>query len=83
MPVSQALALFVKLIRRIVKYLIDLRRSVVEDTVPANPSAIPLQDAAASQVENELKEAGKEVEKEMKERLERSRIMIGELDLSR
>ncbi|KAF8340689.1 GNAT acetyltransferase 2-domain-containing protein [Cantharellus anzutake] len=79
----EALALFVKLIRRVLKHLIELQRSTVEDTVPAQADSRPVLEDAASQVRDELKEAGKEFMKEMKEKAEKTRIMLGDLDLSK
>lgn len=78
---NQALALFVKLIRKIVKHLQDLRKAVVAATVPETASA-PHQIAAGKPIENldeELKEAGDEVNKQLKEV---QRKMLDNLDLS-
>jgi N-acetyltransferase 10 len=78
-PVNQCLALFVKLIRKIVKHLRDLRKKVIAASVP-DASEAPAMDRPLEQdLDEELKEAGDEVTKQLKEV---QRKMIDGLDLS-
>ncbi|KAF8322642.1 DUF699-domain-containing protein [Clavulina sp. PMI_390] len=79
-PVNQALALFVKLVRKIVSHLQEIRKSVIAATVPVTP-AVPaiLSKPVEEDLDEELKEAGNEVTKQMKEV---QRKMIDQLDLS-
>lgn len=76
---NQALALFVKLIRKIVKHLQELRKNAIAETVPQAWEAPALNKPLEQGLEEELKEAGDEVTKKLKE-VQRS--MINELDLS-
>ena len=76
---NQALALFVKLIRKIVKHLQELRKNAIAETVPQAWEAPALNKPLEQGLEEELKEAGDEVTKKLKE-VQRS--MINELHLS-
>lgn len=85
MPVNQALALFVKLVRKIVKHLQELRKSVIAASIPnaATSSALGKIDvgskAVEQTVEDELREAGDEVTEQLKEE---QRKRLEGLDLS-
>jgi len=94
LPVNQALALFVKSIRKINQRLVDIRKSALEAELPPAPTA----DAAGDQralkaaealermkpvevtIDDELREAGNEVTRELREK---QREMINSLDLSK
>ena len=94
LPVNQALALFVKSIRKITKRLVDIRKSALEVELPSGPST----DGAGDQrslkaaetlkkmkpveatIDDELREAGNEVTRELREK---QREMINSLDLSK
>ncbi|KAK7677713.1 hypothetical protein QCA50_019265 [Cerrena zonata] len=94
LPVSQALALFTKIIRKISKRLLDIQKEAISATIPHAPSknAAPLEDVSGGKaagttwkpvqttLEDELKEAGDEVTKALKEK---QREMIDSLDLSK
>lgn len=68
-----------KLVRKIVKHLQDIRKIVIAATVP-DASAAPLMKKPLEQgLDEELKEAGDAVTKQLKEV---QRKMIDELDLS-
>ncbi|TFY76095.1 hypothetical protein EWM64_g7915 [Hericium alpestre] len=85
LPVSQALALFVKLVRKISTKLVDIQKAAISATIPT-ASAEPrvALDVAADQgikgMEAELDEAGGEVTSALREK---QRAMIDALDLSR
>lgn len=94
LPVSQALALFTKIIRKISKRLIDIQKEAISATIPQAPSkdAAPLENnvdgkpagatwkPVETSLEDELKEAGDEATKALKEK---QREMIDSLDLSK
>ena len=94
LPVSQALALFVKSIRKICKRLTDVQKSALEAELPPPPTAKGTGDQrtikAAEALEkmkpvevtinDELREAGNEVTRELREK---QREMINSLDLSK
>ena len=84
-PVNQALALFVKLVRKIVKHLQELRKLVIAAGIPNAATSSKLGNIGAGSkaveqtVEDELREAGEEVTEQLKE--EQRRRLEG-LDLS-
>ena len=84
LAVSQALALFVKLIRKITTRLQDIQREAISVALPSvHAMALPTSndlDNGTKELEAELTEAGKEVTGEMREK---QRAMIDALDLSR
>lgn len=94
LPVSQALALFVKSIRKISKRLMDIKKSALEAELPPPPNVNGTGDQrsikAAETLEkmkpvevtinDELREAGDEVTRELREK---QREMINSLDLSK
>ena len=84
-PVSQALALFVKVIRKISKRLLDIQKEVIGASIPEGPSAKEGEigtdwKPVEISVEEELNEAGNEVTKVLRER---QRAMIDSLDLTK
>lgn len=93
-PVSQALALFAKLIRKVSKRLIDIRKAVISAQLPqasltgalAMSSRVdgddsqPSADNVAASMEAELDQAGSEVTNAMRER---QKEMIDSLDLKK
>jgi hypothetical protein len=94
LPVSQALALFVKSIRKICKRLMDIQKSVFEAELPPPTTAnvtgdqrtIKAAEALGKMkpveitITDELREAGNEVTRELREK---QREMINSLDLSK
>ncbi|KAI0052738.1 DUF699-domain-containing protein [Auriscalpium vulgare] len=90
LPVSQALALFVKLIRKISTKLLEIQKAAISATIPHTVSADVGDGAQRSievasergikDMETELNRAGHEVTTAMKEK---QRAMIDALDLSR
>jgi len=94
LPVNQALALFVKSIRKISKRLMDIQKSALEAELPPPPTSHGTEDRrtlnAAEALEkmkpvevtidDELREAGDEVNRELREK---QREMINSLDLSK
>ncbi|KJA27939.1 hypothetical protein HYPSUDRAFT_34173 [Hypholoma sublateritium FD-334 SS-4] len=92
LPVSQALALFAKLIRKISKRLIDIRKASISAELPEmRNTTTPLQlegaaslavggDNIAASMEAELDQAGNEVTSAMRER---QKEMLGSLDLTK
>jgi N-acetyltransferase 10 len=94
LPVSQALALFVKTIRKISKRLIEIQKSALEAEFPPPPTANETSDQRTTRaaealekmkpvqvtIDAELKEAGNEVTRELREK---QREMINSLDLSK
>ncbi|KAL0578886.1 N-acetyltransferase 10 [Marasmius crinis-equi] len=84
LPVSQTLALLVKVIRKISKRLMEIQRESVVLSTDAPKSAPeankPDWKPVAVSIEDELEEAG-EKEKEDRETRERQREMINSLDL--
>jgi N-acetyltransferase 10 len=86
LPVSQALALFVKLIRKISGRLNDVRKEVISAEISLPPRKEDVKHASvnavrsAREMEEELREAGEEVTGEMREK---QRAMIDAPDLSR
>ncbi|OBZ68966.1 hypothetical protein A0H81_11153 [Grifola frondosa] len=88
-PVSQALALFVKVIKKITKYLLDIQKAAISAEIPEQPpvmSRVDVDGASTSwkpvetSLEEELEEAGNEVTKALREK---QRAMIDSLDLSK
>jgi len=83
--VSQALALFAKVIRKIGKRLLDIQKEAIGASIP---EALSLKEGEIRtdwkpveiSVEDELNEAGNEVTKALRER---QRAMIDSLDLSK
>lgn len=94
LPVSQALALFVKSIRKICKRLMDVQKSALETELPppltANGTVDQRTIKAAETlgkmnpveitIDDELREAGNEVTRELREK---QKEMINSLDLSK
>ena len=94
LPVSQALALFVKSIRKICKRLMDIQKSALEAELPPPPTADRTEDQRTIRaaealdkmkpvevtIDDELREAGNEVTRELREK---QREMINSLDLSK
>ncbi|KAI0074126.1 DUF699-domain-containing protein [Panus rudis PR-1116 ss-1] len=92
LPVSQALALFTKIVRKITKRLQDIQKEAISATIPEAPpkDTAPLgsDDKPAgttwkpveTSLDDELKEAGDEAIKVMREK---QRAMIDSLDLSK
>ncbi|KAF8757943.1 RNA cytidine acetyltransferase 1 [Rhizoctonia solani] len=84
-PVNQALALFVKAIRKICARLQNLHKESLGADIPSQPSQPPAKadgtdwKPLAQTVEEELQEAGNEVTRELKAK---QREMIDALDLS-
>ncbi|KAF8705302.1 RNA cytidine acetyltransferase 1, partial [Rhizoctonia solani] len=85
-PVNQALALFVKAIRKICARLQNLHKESLGADIPSQPSQPPAKadgtdwKPLAQTVEEELQEAGNEVTRELKAK---QREMIDALDLSK
>ncbi|CAE6402143.1 unnamed protein product [Rhizoctonia solani] len=85
-PVNQALALFVKAIRKICTRLQNLHKEALGADIPSQPSQLPAKadgtdwKPLAQTVEEELQEAGDEVTRELKTK---QREMIDALDLSK
>jgi len=94
LPVNQALALFVKSIRKISKRLADIRKSALEAELQPVPTTEGTGDERTTKVaealekmkpveitiDDELREAGNEVTRELREK---QREMINSLDLSK
>ena len=93
LPVNQALALFVKSIRKISKRLTDIQKSALEAELPPAPAldgtgdrrslkmaeALEKMKPVEVTIDDELREAGSEVTRELREK---QREMINSLDLS-
>jgi N-acetyltransferase 10 len=81
--VNQALALFVKVIKKISKKLMDIQKAAISKDLPAPPAPAQTEGGDWKPVEvrldDELKEAGDEVTRGL---LEKQREMISALDLS-
>ena len=88
LPVSQALALFVKVVRKISKVLIGIQKAAIVSEMPPPPTSYPSleQNASATMtawkpvemsLEEELEEAGNEAVRE------KQREMIDSLDLTK
>lgn len=90
LPVSQALALFVKIIRKITKHLVDIQKASIGADIPLAPPTTtprvgdggePTQwKPVETHIEDELNEAGDEATKALREK---QREMIDSLDLSK
>jgi N-acetyltransferase 10 len=90
LPVSQALALFVKVIRKITKHLVDIQKASIGADIPlalltstsrVGDGGEPTQwKPVETHVEDELNEAGDEATKALREK---QREMIDSLDLSK
>lgn len=93
LPVNQALALFGKLVRKLSKRLHDIQKAAIEATIPAAPANLRIADGegaeksdaaswkpVAATLDEELKEAGDEATKALREK---QRQMIDSLDLSK
>jgi N-acetyltransferase 10 len=94
LPVNQALALFVKSIRKISNRLTDIRKSALEAELPPAPGVAGTGDQRSLKagealekmkpvevtIDDELREAGDEVTRELREK---QREMINSLDLSK
>ncbi|KAK7063629.1 RNA cytidine acetyltransferase [Favolaschia claudopus] len=79
LPVSQTLALFSKVIRKITKRLVGVQKAAIGADIPEPTTALPAAPIAAS-LEEELDEAGAgEISKEK----QRQREMIDSLDLKK
>ncbi|CAE7224675.1 unnamed protein product [Rhizoctonia solani] len=85
-PVNQALALFVKAIRKICTRLQNLHKEALGADIPTQPAQLPTKSDGtdwkplAQTVEEELQEAGNEVTRDLREK---QREMIDALDLSK
>jgi N-acetyltransferase 10 len=94
LPVSQVLALLVKVIRKISKRLVEIQKEAVTRELEPNETEAASQEAGASRVsmaslkpltvsaEDELAEAGTE-ELEAIKRKEKQRELINSLDLTK
>lgn len=97
LPVSQILALLVKIVRKITKRLVDIQKEAISKSLePEGAAAVVDADEGATEarkaqtnwkpletnVEAELDEAGEEETEKLKSR-ERQREMIDSLDLKR
>jgi len=88
LPVSQALALFVKIVRKISNRLIDIQKAAINAQIPEASSTVlnilPVRpdqgENVTASLDKELEDAGKEVESSMKER---QRQMLDSLDLKK
>ncbi|KAI0754721.1 DUF699-domain-containing protein [Daedaleopsis nitida] len=91
LPVSQSLALFVKVIKKISKRLLDVQKAAISATLPdaSAAAAVTRTDASGKKaefrpletsLEEELAEAGDEATRAMREK---QRAMIDSLDLSK
>jgi N-acetyltransferase 10 len=87
LPVSQALALFVKVARKISKKLVDIQKAAISAQMPDAPvplagggGAVADWEPVGASLEEELTEAGREVTSELRER---QREMIDALDLKK
>ncbi|KAH8104752.1 GNAT acetyltransferase 2-domain-containing protein [Cristinia sonorae] len=87
-PVSQALALFTKVIRKISKRLLDIQKEAISATIPEAPdtSTLPADVSGGSgrvvqaSLDDELKEAGDEATRALREK---QKEMLDSLDLSK
>lgn len=85
LPVSQVLALFVKVVRKISKRLVDIQKAAISAELP-DPSASVDTTAqntwkpVETTLEDELNEAGDQVTTALREK---QRAMIDSLDLSK
>ncbi|PBL02895.1 DUF699-domain-containing protein [Armillaria gallica] len=92
LPVSQVLALLVKIVRKIAKRLIDIQKEGVTESMGPDRSLegmsrtsgpiVEINGNALQSVEKELEEAGEQEKEAMKAR-ERQREMINALDLKK
>lgn len=88
MPVSQALALFVKIVRKILNRLMDIQKVAISAQIPEPSSTVlatlPAQpdqgENITASLDKELEAAGKEVTSSLKER---QRQMLDSLDLKK
>lgn len=88
LPVSQSLALFIKIVKKISKRLNDVQRQAISAEMPEEPAASRIDgDGSATtwkpvetSLTDELKDAGDEVTKSLREK---QRQMIDSLDLSK
>ncbi|KAF8811910.1 DUF699-domain-containing protein [Phlegmacium glaucopus] len=88
LPVSQALALFVKIVRKISNRLIDIQKAAISAQIPEASSIVldklPIrrdqEENVTASLDKELDDAGKEVASSMKER---QRQMLDSLDLKK
>ncbi|KZT09262.1 DUF699-domain-containing protein [Laetiporus sulphureus 93-53] len=87
-PVSQILALFVKVVKKMSKRLLDIQKSAISAEMPEEPAASRLDGTengtnwkpVETSLEDELKDAGNEVTEALREK---QRAMIDSLDLSK
>ena len=91
LPVAQSLALFVKVIRKISKRLIDIQKAAIGASIPQAPApaiAAPRVETAKTDswkpversLDDELTEAGNDATKALREK---QREMIDSLDLGK
>ncbi|RDX55888.1 DUF699-domain-containing protein [Lentinus brumalis] len=89
LPVSQALALFVKVIKKISKRLLDIQKAAISATIPDASDAPGRNDGEGKKtefkplettLEKELEEAGDEATRALREK---QRAMIDALDLTK
>jgi len=94
LPVSQVLALLVKIVRKVGKKIADVRREEVEKSLPPPPKTVAgviggadegeekgeEWKGVAGRIEEELDEAGRQAQKELRER---QKEMLESLDLKK
>lgn len=89
MPVSQVLALFTKVIRKISKRLLDIQKEAISATIPEAPPATSKDNDADARttwqpvqtsLDDELREAGDEATRALREK---QKAMLDSLDLSK
>lgn len=89
MPVSQVLALFTKVIRKITKRLLDVQKEAISATIPEAPPATSKDNDADARttwqpvqtsLDDELREAGDEATRALREK---QKAMLDSLDLSK
>ena len=94
LPVSQVLALLVKIVRKVGKRIADVRREEVEKSLPPPPKTVAgviggadegeekgeEWKGVAGRIEEELDEAGRQAQKELRER---QKEMLESLDLKK
>jgi N-acetyltransferase 10 len=87
LPVSQALALFAKIVQKVSKKLTEIQKAAIIADMPVPPSSAENEDTAMAtwkpietNLDTELNEAGDEVENAFRER---QREIIDSLDISK
>lgn len=88
LPVSQVLALLVKIVRKLSKRLVDIQKEKITEEIevehPVSTERLQGRDwkPLATSLEEELEEAGEEALESIKQR-ERQRELINSLDLKK